>query len=131
MSGTQGVGKAKRILVVDDEAVILDLFAEILAAESHDIHKTSDPMEALEWIKEREFDVVISDFGMPSLSGDRFFDKATEIQPSLKDRFVFTSSGADPVDKSRFIQDAGVRVLDKPFGVKDVRSIIAKIIQDN
>ena len=55
-----------RILVVDDDALILQALTKILQNEGHEVIAHTDPHKAS---KELEFSVVITDFMMPNLNG--------------------------------------------------------------
>ena len=59
-----------RILVVEDAADIRDVFAVLLKAEGADVVATGTGREAADIISERQFDVVLSDLGLPDVPGD-------------------------------------------------------------
>jgi CheY-like chemotaxis protein len=118
-----------RILVVDDEKIVLDLFSEILALDGHEIFKERDPEKALEMLKTLEVDLIISDFRMPKLTGEEFFAGATGMKPGLAKRFVFTSGEMDPETKRRFIDATGVNVIAKPFQVQEVRTLVRSLLE--
>jgi len=58
-----------RILVVDDDLMVLEVIEAILTSVGHDVSVTDDPRTALELIWREDFDVVITDLGMPELDG--------------------------------------------------------------
>lgn len=58
-----------KILVVDDEQEIVDMIVRNLKLEGYNIEGLTDPEEALERIKEENYQVVITDIKMPELSG--------------------------------------------------------------
>ncbi|MEZ0324049.1 MAG: sigma-54 dependent transcriptional regulator [Hydrogenothermaceae bacterium] len=73
------------ILFVDDEEDILATFREIFEDEGYKVDLESNPLNALEKIKKNDYDLVISDLKMPSLTGDnllkevRKFNTATQF----------------------------------------------------
>lgn len=74
----------KRLLLVDDEANILQALRRILARAFRDevrIELFDDPRAALVRAAETAFDVVISDFRMPTMDGVSFLKAFREIQP--------------------------------------------------
>ena len=69
-----------RILVVDDESSIRRTLKDILEFEKHKVTLASNGMEALEIIKDEEFDVVLLDIKMPELDGIEVLEKMIQIR---------------------------------------------------
>jgi CheY-like chemotaxis protein len=64
--GLEGVS----VLVIEDAPDIRDVFTVLLRAEGADVVATGSGREAAELVGEREFDVVLSDLGLPDIPGD-------------------------------------------------------------
>ena len=62
-------GDTARILVVDDEKVIREILADFLSMEGYVVHAVEDGAQALEELKRRSYDLVISDLKMPNMGG--------------------------------------------------------------
>jgi two-component system response regulator AtoC len=60
------------ILVVDDEEDLLVSFKEILEEEGYKVDIESDPVKAVEMVKNNDYDLIISDLKMPGLAGNEF-----------------------------------------------------------
>jgi DNA-binding response OmpR family regulator len=58
-----------RVLVVDDNALILDVLEDMLTSAGYAVKIADDPLKALEFISNEDFDVVITDLGMPNVDG--------------------------------------------------------------
>ncbi len=58
-----------RILVADDELDLVEVLAEILRDEGHDVHTAVDGLDALKDIREWHPDLAVLDVDMPHLSG--------------------------------------------------------------
>jgi DNA-binding NtrC family response regulator len=58
-----------RLLVVDDEEEVVEMICRNLELEGYQVEGVTDPTEALERVREENFQVVISDIKMPELSG--------------------------------------------------------------
>lgn len=71
-----------RILVVDDEEIVLVALYETLRREAYEVVTTSDPATALAELKKGEFSVIITDQRMPTLTGLELLAQAREIQPN-------------------------------------------------
>jgi two-component system CheB/CheR fusion protein len=59
-----------RVLVVEDVADIREVFTVLLEAEGAEVVATATGREAAELVRSREFDVVLSDLGLPDIPGD-------------------------------------------------------------
>lgn len=71
----------KRILVVDDEPIVLTALRETLRLEGYDVVATSDPVQAFDVIQKTRFSVILTDQQMPVLTGLEFLSQAKQIQP--------------------------------------------------
>ena len=69
------------ILLVEDEAVTLSLLKDTLEYAGYEVVGLSNPLLALEEIKQRKFSVIISDQRMPELTGLELLGQASRIQP--------------------------------------------------
>ena len=69
-----------RVLVVDDEVPNLRTFQRVYR-KHYDIEMASTGSAGLRLLAEREFDVVVLDFGMPQMSGAEFVASARYVQP--------------------------------------------------
>ena len=72
---------SNRILVVDDEAIVVSTLRETLRRQNYDVVATTDPTAALEELKASSFGVIIADQRMPLISGLELLDQARQIQP--------------------------------------------------
>jgi response regulator RpfG family c-di-GMP phosphodiesterase len=73
--------KLHRILVIDDEEIVLAGLRETLAREGHMVVTVSNPFVALQELQKQPFSVIISDHHMPGVTGLEFLAQAKEIQP--------------------------------------------------
>ena len=62
--------KGLRILLVEDSPDIRDAFEVLLTAEGADVAATAAGRQALELVRRREFDVVLTDLGLPDVPGE-------------------------------------------------------------
>lgn len=79
-----------RILVVDDEEIILVALYETLRREQYEVVTTSNPDAAIEEIRKREFSVIISDQRMPGMMGLDLLAQARHLQP-MATRILITA----------------------------------------
>jgi response regulator RpfG family c-di-GMP phosphodiesterase len=71
-----------RILIVDDDEIILIALDETLRHEGYEPTTTQSPREALEFLRKKNFSVVISDQRMAEMTGLEFLQEAARIQPT-------------------------------------------------
>ena len=72
----------KRVLIIDDEAVVLAALSKTLQLEGYEVSAVEDPLEAIQLVQTTPFSVILSDQQMPALSGLEFLSQAKEIQPN-------------------------------------------------
>lgn len=70
-----------RILIVDDDAVILEALAGTLSSEGYEVITLSDPMAAFQRIQEDEVALVLTDQRMPQMSGLELLNRVQNLQP--------------------------------------------------
>jgi CheY-like chemotaxis protein len=103
--------RALRILVVDDEAAVAGVTGSILEAYGHAVTSITDPYLALKELRHEpgRYDVVVTDYSMPGLTGLDLVDAVREISPGTG---VVLSSGYNLSDRE---EGSGVVHLSKPF----------------
>ncbi len=82
--------KPHRVLVVDDEEIVLVALHETLRRENYDVVTTMDPAVALRELKTTEFAVIITDQRMPRITGQELLAQARELQPDAS-RILITA----------------------------------------
>ncbi len=70
-----------RILVVDDEEIVLVALRETLQRENYQVVTTPNAVQALSILREQSFSVIITDQQMPMLTGLEFLAQVKQIQP--------------------------------------------------
>jgi DNA-binding NtrC family response regulator len=74
---------SKRILITDDEPIILKIISEELISEGYDVEVANDGSEALLKFKEEKFDLVILDNRMPNKSGIEVLEEIMKTGPDV------------------------------------------------
>src|SRR5436190_19043740 len=83
-------GSPHRILIVDDEEIVMVALRETLVRAGYQVATAPNPLPALEALKNEQFSVVISDQQMPKMNGLDFLAKVKEIQPEAS-RILITA----------------------------------------
>lgn len=71
----------RRLLVLDDEEIVLVALRETLMRAGYEVVATSDALEALEALRTTRFAVIITDQQMPRMTGLEFLARAKELRP--------------------------------------------------
>ena len=95
-----------KVLVVDDEKAIRDSLKIILEDEGYFADTAGDGEEALQKIKEQNFDIVISDIKMPKLDGMQLLDQVSKLSPDtffiIMTAFASVNTAIDALRKGAF-----------------------------
>ena len=120
-----GEPATKRLLIVDDEDFVRDLLREILESENCEVEVAQDGTEALALFRERQFDGVFTDVGMPGMSG---WELAREIRQIHKNVPIAIITGWGEIVGSNEQRAAGVDwVLAKPFTADRIAELVREI----
>lgn len=115
------------ILVIDDEAMIRELFYEILARDGHDITLASGSSEGLQAFDEKSYDIVYTDLEMPGISG---WEVASEIKKKAPDTVVAIMTGWEIQMNDERIENNGIDfVISKPFQVQQLKDSVAQAMK--
>jgi signal transduction histidine kinase len=117
----------RKILIVDDEAEIRDILAEILKGAQHRVAAVSSGREALERMAAERFDVILTDIRMPDLDGRTLYREIERRWPEQAARVVFVTGDSLAATLHEFASEHGRPVIEKPFVPKDVRRVVAEI----
>jgi DNA-binding NtrC family response regulator len=122
--GTTG---SQSILIVDDEAIIRDFLSEVL--EDYDITLASDGDEAIAKLKERAFDLIITDLRMPKVPGQEVVKAARELRPNAKVVVISGYSSLHTVSQS--VSHGACAFLSKPFSIKELMQTVTAALEGN
>lgn len=115
----------RRILVVEDDPAIANLIKCLLVDEA-EVVLAPDGEKGLDSIREGHFNVVVSDVEMPNLDGITLYKQALEIDPDLKQHFVFFSGTRKP-EHHDFFQSENLVLLPKPSPMGTLRKVIYEV----
>lgn len=114
-----------RILVADDELVMRDLLTSFLTDDGYEVIASTNGAEALEKLKEKHFDLLITDVHMPVMNGLELLHQVSRLDPSL----VVVMLDSYP-DQLLFQAEAeGARAsLHKPFDISELRQLLKELL---
>ncbi|HXV36708.1 MAG TPA: response regulator [Myxococcota bacterium] len=117
-----------RILLVDDEPLVLRSYARLLRASGGcEVVCASGGAEALAQLEgERAFDLMLCDLAMPAIDGIAVHRSVCESHPELAGRFAFLTGGVLDAASDRYLAESGAMVLVKPVRQEELEKLIAR-----
>jgi len=116
-----------RILVIDDEEPIAQLLEDVLSEEGHSVQTAVSGAEGLELAALSEYDLVLTDLGMPDMSG---WEVASRIRARSPEVPVVLVTGWGTTISQGEIESSGVAaVVHKPFELKDLVETTHRVLE--
>lgn len=113
-----------KILYVEDNALVREVTAELLAQEQRQIVACADAEAALKEFRGSSFDVVITDVSLPVMSG---IDLARNLL-ALKPRLPIIIASGYSLDFGLENWGANVRAIIKPFEAPEIEALISDLV---
>jgi CheY-like chemotaxis protein len=121
--------RGKRILLVDDDALVLSVVREMLEADEHRVEMATNGLEALQRIERGTFDLIMTDIRMPGLDGIGVYRAVVSRWPELRDKIMFIATPRDDDATRDFLAKTAVTYLAKPFGLNDLRRVVGQLVR--
>lgn len=115
--------KEARILVADDDPSILQLVRTIVKREGFDVDCAADGVEAIEFLQEHNYPVILLDLMMPRVDGFGVIEWLKTHPPPSKPILLVITAYADQKFK-QVDPELVAGVLRKPFEVADIGSLV-------
>ncbi|MCX6899994.1 MAG: response regulator [Verrucomicrobia bacterium] len=117
---------AARILIVDDDTDILDVFPHLLRPGQYSIAVASRGSLALELAANRTFDLAFVDYFMDDINGVVVSQRLRHIQPDIQ---IVLMSGFSFDDKSEIMSSSGARAfLHKPLNAEYLQALTDRLL---
>jgi len=126
MTERQMSAAGKRIIVVDDEALIRWSLKEALTADGFEVSAASDGQEALVLAMKKEVDLVVTDLRMANMDGMQFIECLQTIRSGAK-IIVLTAYGSEE-NRSRAAQLGVDAFFSKPFDMAELRMAVREAL---
>jgi DNA-binding response OmpR family regulator len=117
------ITKSKRILIIDDNEDITNLFKIFLEHDGYKVDAFTDPIDALYSFRKNVYDLVLLDLKMPKMNGMILYQKLKNIDPNLL--FCFITANKEYIELlKKNIPDIEKIVIYKPILLSELRSKI-------
>jgi PAS domain S-box-containing protein len=121
---------SERILLVDDEVAIVRMVQTMLEKQGYHVTAITSSLDALDAFRANpsDFDLVISDRGMPNMTGEQLAMELISIEPAIP--IIICTGFSDENDENR-AREIGVKgILKKPVGRGDLADMVRKVLDE-
>jgi signal transduction histidine kinase len=120
-------GEKPKLLVVDDEGVVRELFDVFFTKQGYEVFSAIDGFDAFEKIKRNKFDILILDLKMPKMDGMEFLGKIRNLKDDLA---IIIITGYATIDTAKEAMKQGCfDYITKPFDLEEVSIIIKRALE--
>ena len=117
-----------KIMFVDDEEIIANMAEEYLS-DSYDITVYLDPVKALKEINKNFYDILITDYKMPGITGIELLDEAKQNK-RYSYGILFTALASPDIEKEVFEKQLVSRIIEKPFRLEELKAAVDEAIEE-
>ncbi len=105
------------------------MVAEILAAEGHQVETAATGALALSKLRERTYDLILSDIKMPELDDPSLYRELARHYPELSRRVIFVTGDTLNPATVTFLEQSGVPTISKPFVLGELRQLVQRALR--
>ncbi len=117
------------ILIVDDEDSNLKLLGNVLKKKGYDIESAMNGKETFEWVRKKEFDLILLDVMLPDMDG---YDICKQIKSDLAQKhipIIFLTAKAATADIVKGFEVGGSDYIAKPFMPPELLARVKKEVE--
>jgi len=122
-------GSGSRLLVVDDEPMILDLMVDLFKDQDVHVDTAANGSEACRKISQQAYDVIITDVRMPQMNGLDLYSEILDMRPEMEGRIIFMTGDLIDEEIAGFLSRVDAVSIPKPLEVPDVLSAVAETLE--
>jgi DNA-binding NtrC family response regulator len=123
------VKQPKRILVVDDEENARIGLSMLLAKEGFVVDSVSNGFEALNYLRQQEVNLIVTDINMPGMNGIAFLKELNKSFPHNNVIMITAYGGIESYIESMNL--GAFEYINKPIKVDELKSILKKIFKES
>lgn len=112
----------RRMLIIDDETLVLESCRKVFEAEAYDVVCTTSPKEGLRLASDTQFDVILCDWKMPGFNG---MDVVEELDRRTPESAMVMISGYPAVERATEAMKRGAMdYVSKPFKPEEIIDVV-------
>jgi len=116
----------KKVLVIDDEQIVLDSVSQILIDENYEVDASLSGREGLDWAIERPYDIVLTDIRMPDIGGMRVLRDIKRVKSSLP--VLIITGYATTKSAVQAMKLGAADYIEKPFEPEQLLESVARAL---
>jgi DNA-binding response OmpR family regulator len=106
---------SKRVLVIDDEEMVLNTIKLILGDMGYNVTTHQDPLKGMYEAIHNSFDLIITDLRMPKKNGAEITEEIMKVKPDAR-ILILTAHPTDPFAK-KALEAGALSLVKKPFEI--------------
>ncbi|MBN1398362.1 MAG: PAS domain S-box protein [Bacteroidetes bacterium] len=121
-------GGTETILLVEDEELLIEMVRVLLESKGYKVFTAQDGVQAMEIYEKnrQEIAIVLTDMGLPLMTGNEEFNKLKEIDPNVS--VIFASGFFEPDVKSELLKAGARGFLQKPYMPDEILRVIREAL---
>jgi CheY-like chemotaxis protein len=120
-------GYGMRVLVAEDDDAVRTLICIMLSEAGYNVYEACDGLEAIDSLKKRRYDVLLTDYHMPKMDGLELLDLAQAMWPDLP-VILATSDVLLTGQTVHGLLEPAYAILEKPFDRSDLLNTIRSAV---
>jgi CheY-like chemotaxis protein len=123
----------KKILIIDDEEIIIKSLRKLLEKEGYEVYVAKKGQDGIDMVEEEEFDLLVVDIRMPGMNGvDTVEGIYRVLEKKNKDKLpvIFITGYVDEDIEKRAQKLNPSGYIYKPFDIKEFVEKVKKILKD-
>ena len=124
----------KQILIIEDDAINCMLYKEIISDTTINIDYAYDGQEGIDKFKEKQYDLILLDLGLPKIHGLQVAklikEHEEEKKVAIKSVIIVLTANNFPGIRKLAIEAGVNEFLTKPFDIHQLKSLVTKYLQN-
>ncbi len=119
------------VLLIDDQATVLDIHAAIIKSLKLDLNivTMTDPVEALCWLKNKQVDLIVTDFRMPQMDGMQFVQALKNAENELNQAVIVVTVLKELAIHQELLAAGASACLTKPVQTSELAKIAKTLLE--
>jgi two-component system, chemotaxis family, chemotaxis protein CheY len=121
------------VLIIDDQPTVLDIHSAIIKSLRMDLNiiTMTDPVEALAWVKNKQVDLIITDFRMHQMNGMQFVQALKNTDNVLTHNIVVVTVLKDQATHQELISAGASACFTKPAQTQELAKVAKNLLQQS
>ena len=121
----------KQILLAEDEEVLRMLIEDTFEDENYMIDAAADGGEAMEFLQNNRYDLVILDYMMPVYTGLEIVEKIRHAETNEHTKILILSAKSQEFEQKRILETGADYFMAKPFSPLKLLELVGDILNEN